>query len=105
MRDTGNVMILQVGPDPTKIMHHRHANGLQMLSGTNPGYLQQVRGVDGAAAQDDLTVGARLLDLTALTESDTNAFFALEEKSRRHGLGFDAQVRTGLGFLQERLGG
>ena len=63
-------------------MDDRYAERLQMIRRADPGKLQQMRRVDGAAAQQHLPPGPQGAFLPALAEGDADAFRALEHKLR-----------------------
>ena len=96
-------MVLQVGADAGQVMHDRHTDRLQMIRRSHTRDLQQMRGVDRSARQDDLAVGTSLHGLAALLERDANATLAVEQQFRGNGLGFNPQVWPAARFLQECL--
>ena len=93
VRDADRVVVGQVGADARQIVHHRHADRLQMRARPDARHLQQVRRVDGAARQDHLARRRHLPVLALLPEGDAGAALAVEQQPRRERIGLDAQVR------------
>ena len=56
-------VVLEILPDCLALMPHLDAAGFQQRGGTDTGELQQLRGIDRAAAEDDLRPGAGLAAL------------------------------------------
>ena len=54
VRNPRDVVVLQVGTDAGQVVHHVHADRLQMLRRSDAGNLQQMRRIHRAAAQDHL---------------------------------------------------
>ena len=57
--DRGRVVVLQALPDTGQMVHDRNAELGQVLPRPDAGQHQQLRRVDGAAAEDDFAFGAR----------------------------------------------
>ena len=70
---------------------------LEMIGITNSGQHQDLRRVDGAAAQDDFGVGgATLNDATIVDELHADGSNAVEKNSGHQNVGFDFYVRPEL---------
>ena len=89
VRHARDIVVLQIGADTRQIVHHRHADRLQMLRRPDARDLQQMRRIDRAAAHDHLARRARLAIDAALAEDDPGAAPALEQQARGHRLGLD----------------
>src|SRR5262249_40588287 len=86
------IMVLQALPDAGQGLYDRNAQPRQMLLRADARQHQQLRRVDGAAAQDDLARGMRFELLAAAAERDTDRVADLEEDPVAEGLGYDLQV-------------
>src|SRR3954469_23308947 len=74
-----------------------------MFGRSDTGKLQEMRRVDGAAAQDHLLMRVRFDGLAALAEGDADAAFAVEQQPGGEGFGLDAEIGAVACFLQEGL--
>jgi hypothetical protein len=69
------------------------------------GELQQLRGIDRAAAEDHLRPGAGLAALAALLIGDADGALALEQDSGRQCTRLDPQIGPALGRPEISAGG
>src|SRR5690348_1435199 len=85
-------MVLQALADPGQVLHERDPERRQMLLRPDPRQHQELRRVDGAAAQDDLASGACFELPAAPPERDADGAAALEEDLVAERLGHDLQI-------------
>ena len=90
--DRGRVMVLQALPDARQMVHDRHAELADMLLRPDAGQHQQLRRVDGAAAQDDFARGGRGADLAVAPEPHADGAPAFEQDLLGQRPGDDAQI-------------
>ena len=86
-------MVLQVAADTRQVGHHRHGQRAELVGRPDAGQHQQLRRVDGAAAEDDLAGGPRLADLAALAILDADRAVLLEQHPPRQRACLDGEVR------------
>ncbi|MDH6501180.1 hypothetical protein M2156_007399 [Streptomyces sp. SAI-149] len=98
-------VVLQVLADARQVVDDVDAERAQLLGVADAGELEQLRGVDGAAAEDDL-LGAHLLERPAAAPVlDADSLPALEEDAGDEGARGDGEVGTLPDGLQVGLGG
>ena len=97
-------MVLQVAPHRRAVVYGLDAQGLQPRAITDAGELKQLRGVDGATAEDHLTAGRdRVLDATAQVTDPARAL-AFEGETRRQRLRAHLEVTATAGLAQMLVG-
>src|SRR5579859_4038254 len=91
-------MVAEILAHSTEFMHHRHANRAKQRCRPNPRDLQQLRGIGGATAQDDLAPRMhRVPDPVAIMHT-THPDGALALEQHRCGPRVGAYIQTSCGF-------
>ncbi len=97
-------VILQVLADAGQVGDHVDAGRGQVVRGTDPGQLQQLRRVDRAAGQDDLPRPGPAGSPGAAGEFHAAGPFRIEKNFRHERPGADVEVRAVQHRVQVRLG-
>ena len=88
----GRVVVLQTLPDTGQVMHDRNAEPGQVLLRPNAGEHQQLRRVDGSAAQDDLARGAGGAEPAIPAKCHADGAAAFEQDFLGQGPGDDIEI-------------
>ena len=92
-------MVLQALADAGQIMVDLDAMLSQLRRRADAGDHQELRRLDGAGGEDDLTCADRLLDAVDAA-GDADGPLALEPDARDLGVGLDLEIRSRPGGLQ-----
>src|SRR5258708_33375199 len=87
-------MIMKIFTDSSNISHHTNTQLLEVLSWPNTGEQEQLRGIDGATAKDDLLLRPDLLFAALLKRGDANSTCSFKQDARRQRLGPDGEIGT-----------
>jgi hypothetical protein len=97
-------VVLEVLPDAGRLLNDLDAPLAEVVRGADPRKQEQLRGIDGAAAQDDFPRGAGHVRLPAGRVGDPRGTFPLEEDAFGEGARPHRQVPAPQGGPQERVG-
>ncbi len=98
-------MVVEVGADPRQVVHHRHADRLEVLGRADAGNLQQMRRVDGAAADDDLARRQLLAVHAVLAKRDAGAALAVKQEFGGDRVGLDPEIGATARLGEKGAGG
>src|SRR5258708_40055029 len=87
-------MILKIFTDTRNINHHTHTKFVELLTWPNTGEQEQLRGIDGATAKDDLFLRPDLLFAAILKIGDPHSTCSFKQDARRQRLGPDGEIGT-----------
>src|SRR5258708_35289974 len=87
-------MILKIFTDTRNINHHTHTKFVELLTWPNTGEQEQLRGIDGATAKDDLLLRPDLLFAALLKRRDANSTCSFKQDAHRQRLGPDGEIGT-----------
>ncbi len=76
-----------------------------MSGWAHTGYLQQMRGIDRATAQDDLFGDAHFLQAVSLSECDADTPASIKDKPGGQCFSLDSQIAPATCFFQKGLRG
>ncbi len=100
-----HIMVLQILADPGRVDQHRNPIFAQQFGRPDAGQLQQLGGIDRAAAQDHFARRAHGLSDAVADELDPDGLLALEQHLGGQGVGFHPQIGAAHHRMQIGHGG